>query len=144
MYRPNDWGVTIMNITYREDRNFNKTELEQLFLSVDWASGKYPDRLMKALTNCESVFSAYDGDKLIGLINAVDDGAMMAYIHYLLVLPEYQSKGVGKTLLKKMIDRYKDYPHLFLLAENQGLIKYYESHGFAIEKEKTAMAIDKM
>ncbi len=128
-----------MNITYRDDRKFNKDELKNLFLSVNWVSGKYPDKLIKALTNCETVFSAYDGDKLIGLISAVDDGAMMAYIHYLLVLPEYQSKGVGKALLKKMTDHYKDYIHVFLIAENKGLVNYYESQDFRLEKDSSVM-----
>lgn len=128
-----------MNITYRDDRKFNKDELINLFLSVNWVSGKYPDKLIKALTNCETVFSAYDGDKLIGLISAVDDGAMMAYIHYLLVLPEYQSKGVGKALLKKMTDHYKDYIHVFLIAENKGLVNYYESQDFKYEKDSSVM-----
>lgn len=68
MYRPNDRDVMIMDITYCNDRKFNKTELEELFLSVNWVSGKYPDKLIEALTNCETVFSAYDNDKLIGLI----------------------------------------------------------------------------
>ncbi len=128
-----------MNITYRDDRKFTKDELEKLFLSVNWVSGKYPDKLIKALTNCETVFSAYDNDKLIGLISAVDDGAMMAYIHYLLVLPEYQSKGVGKALLKKMTDHYKDYIHVFLIAENKGLVNYYESQDFRLEKDSSVM-----
>lgn len=128
-----------MNITYRDDRKFNKDELKNLFLSVNWVSGKYPDKLIKALTNCETVFSAYDNDKLIGLISAVDDGAMMAYIHYLLVLPEYQSKGVGKALLKKMTDHYKDYIHVFLIAENKGLVSYYESQDFRLEKDSSVM-----
>lgn len=128
-----------MNITYRDDRRFNKDELINLFLSVNWVSGKYPDKLIKALTNCETVFSAYDGDKLIGLTSAVDDGEMMAYIHYLLVLPEYQSKGVGKALLKKMTDYYKDYIHVFLIAENKGLVNYYESQDFKLEKDSSVM-----
>lgn len=136
--------MTIMKITYRDDRNFNKSELEKLFLSVDWVSGKYPDKLVKALTNCETVFSAYDGDELIGLISAVDDGAMMAYIHYLLVLPKYQSKGVGKALLKKMTDRYKDYIHVFLIAENKGLVNYYESQDFNCEKDASVMVKNKI
>lgn len=133
-----------MKITYRDDRNFNKAELEKLFLSVDWVSGKYPDKLVKALTNCETVFSAYDGDELIGLISAVDDGAMMAYIHYLLVLPKYQIKGVGKALLKKMTDRYKDYIHVFLIAENKGLVNYYESQDFNCEKDASVMVKNKI
>lgn len=34
---------------------------------------------MKALNNCETVITAWDEGHLIGLINAIDDGELMAY-----------------------------------------------------------------
>jgi ribosomal protein S18 acetylase RimI-like enzyme len=53
------------------------------------------------MQNSSSVFSAWDGQKLIGLINVLDDGIMTAYIHYLLIMPEYQHIGIGKELIEK-------------------------------------------
>ena len=38
-----------MNIEYRETKDFTEKEIEELFLSVNWLSGKYPSRLIKAL-----------------------------------------------------------------------------------------------
>ena len=38
-----------MNIEYKETKNFTEKEIEELFLSVKWLSGKYPSRLIKAL-----------------------------------------------------------------------------------------------
>ena len=75
-------------------------ELEELFLSVEWSSGHYPDKLEIAMRNYATVYTAWDGDRLIGLLSAMDDGVMTAYIHYLLVRPEYQGRGVGKQLLE--------------------------------------------
>ncbi len=48
------------------------------------------------LKNFETVYTDWDNDKLIGLICAMDDGIMTAYIHYLLVNPDYQNMGIGK------------------------------------------------
>lgn len=42
-----------MNIEYCKINNVTKKEVEALFLSVNWLSGKYPDRLIKALDTDE-------------------------------------------------------------------------------------------
>ena len=81
-------------------------ELEELFLSVEWSSGHYPDKLETAMRNYQTVFTAWDGDKLVGLISAMDDGIMTAYIHYLLVRPEYQGNGIGLKLIEKTKEKY--------------------------------------
>ena len=57
-----------MEITYTEERNFTPQQVADLFLSVRWVVGKYPDRLHKALMNSSRVISAWDGDRLVGLI----------------------------------------------------------------------------
>ena len=77
-----------MDITYKETHTFTEKELEKLFLSVDWSSGHYPDKLAVAMENFKTVYSAWDNDKLVGLICAMDDGIMNAYVHYLLVNPD--------------------------------------------------------
>ena len=73
-----------MAITYRDTHEFRKVELEDLFLSVEWSSGHFPEKLVVAMRNFETVYTSWDGDKLVGLICAMDDGIMTAYIHYLL------------------------------------------------------------
>ena len=47
-----------MAITYTEERNFTPQQVADLFLSVRWVVGKYPDRLHKALMNSSRVISA--------------------------------------------------------------------------------------
>ena len=56
-----------MAITIKEIQDFTEKELEELFLSVQWSSGKYPDRLKIAMKKSDKVYSAWDGDRLIGL-----------------------------------------------------------------------------
>ena len=76
-----------MNIEYKDIHDFKSEDLERLFLSVEWSSGHFPDKLVVAMKNFSTVYSAWDGEKLVGMICAMDDGVMNAYVHYLLVDP---------------------------------------------------------
>ena len=38
-------------IVYQQEKEFSPEELERLFLSVDWESGRYPEKLARALAN---------------------------------------------------------------------------------------------
>lgn len=118
-----------MNIQYKDTHDFSPADLESLFLSVEWSSGHFPERLAVAMRNFETVYSAWDGDKLVGLICAMDDGIMTAYIHYLLVRPEYQAQGIGKALTEKMTAHYKNYLRIVLVAYEKE-VGFYESCGF--------------
>lgn len=119
-----------MSITYTDANNFTSSDLQELFQSVSWLSANYPNRLKKALDNCETVFTAWDGKKLVGLVNAIDDSELTAYVHYLCVNPAYQGQGIGKTLLEKIKEKYRDYLYIILIAENESLVKYYSQNGF--------------
>lgn len=86
--------------TYTEEKKFTKEQVQQLFLSVGWISGKYPERLYKALMNSSTVLTVWDDEKLVGLTRVLDDTEMLAQIHYVLVDPAYQGKGIaGKQAL---------------------------------------------
>lgn len=129
-----------MSIVYKDIHDFNEKDLEELFLSVDWSSGNYPDKLVIAMKNYKNVFTAWDEDKLVGLISTMDDGIMTAYIHYLLVNPDYQGKGIGKQLLKMTTEHYKDYLRIVLVAYDEKL-EFYKHCGFEIAEESTPMFI---
>lgn len=45
-----------MNIEYKDTYDFETIELERLFLSVDWSSGHFPDKLVVAMKNFKTVF----------------------------------------------------------------------------------------
>ncbi len=117
------------SITYSSTHELFSDSLERLFLSVGWESGKYPEKLSLAMKNYKSVFTAWDGERLIGLVSAMDDGALTAYVHYLLVDPEYQKRGVGRKLMEMVKDEYSGYKKICLIAENDA-VKFYETCGF--------------
>jgi ribosomal protein S18 acetylase RimI-like enzyme len=129
-----------MNINYKDTHEFSCEKLQELFLSVEWSSGHYPDKLVTAMQNFETVYSAWDGDKLVGLIAAMDDGIMTAYVHYLLVNPAYQHIGIGKHLVEFVKEKYKDYLRIVVVAYNAEL-KFYESCNFKKSDDASPMFI---
>ena len=125
-------GECCMDIKYTDKKEYSTEDLQALFKSVDWLSANYPERLKKALDHCETVYTAWRGDRLVGLINAIDDSELTAYVHYLCVDPQFQGKGIGKKLLEFIKEKYKDYLYIILIAENEPLIKYYRQNGFEL------------
>lgn len=130
-------------IVYKDIHDFKSDDLKELFCSVGWSSGHFPEKLAVAMKNFESVISAWNGDELVGLISAMDDGIMTAYIHYLLVKPEYQSQGIGKELVLKVKDIYKDYLRIVIVAYDEE-IEFYENCGFEKADDASAMFITEL
>lgn len=88
------------SITYYLGKMPHKSQIADLFHSVNWKSGDYPDLLAAGLQGSGTVICAFHGDNLIGLVEALDDGAAVAYVHYLMVIfessasmPFYKSLG---------------------------------------------------
>ena len=129
-----------MSIIYKDIHDFKKDDLEELFLSVEWSSGHFPDRLVVAMKNFHTVYSAWDGDKLVGMICAMDDGIMNAYVHYLLVNPAYHGQTIGRTLVSMVKEHYKDYLRIAVIAYDDEL-HFYSDCGFVKSKDASPMFI---
>lgn len=132
-----------MNIRISENRDIGQDHLEELFLSVDWESGKHPDKLRQGMLNSHRVCTAWDGDMLVGLVNAVSDNVTTAYFQYVLVRPEYQSCGVGRLLMQAMLDGYDHVLHKVLVSYDDAA-GFYENLGFARGDGKHPMFISRV
>ncbi|TQI66202.1 GNAT family N-acetyltransferase [Clostridium sp. KNHs216] len=130
-----------MKIRYTEEKNFTRDQVQELFLSVDWVSGQYPDRLHKALRNSSTVITAWNEDRLVGLARALDDSELVAYVHYVLVHPEFQGHGIAKELLNRVKDKYKNFLYIELMPEEKKNVSFYKKLGFQVMPEGTAMLL---
>lgn len=129
-----------MEIQYSTQKEFTANELQELFLSVEWSSGNYPEKLVIAMQNASTVVSAWHNGNLVGLIMALDDGVMTAYVHYLLVAPTHQKQGVGRELVRQVRAKYVDYLRIVLVAyENE--TNFYSNCGFSVGTGKVPMFI---
>lgn len=128
-----------MNIYYTEEKRFTQQQVQDLFLSINWISGQYPERLYKALMHSSTVITAWDGDRLIGLVRVLDDSEMMAYMHYVLVHPDYQGCHIASTMVQMVLDKYKDYFYIEVMPEESKNAAFYEQFGFTVMEDGVAM-----
>lgn len=128
-------------IEYTDEKRFTAEDTERLFLSVGWVSGKYPQRLHKALMGSSTVFTAWDGDRLVGLVRVLDDGELTAYMHYVLVDPDYQGMGIAGTLVNMVKERYRDYLYIEVMPEESKNAAFYERFGFHVMEDGVAMQV---
>lgn len=128
-------------ITYTEEKKFDNKSVVDLFSSVGWVSAQYPTRLYKALMHSSTVITAWDGDRLIGLVRVLDDSELVAYIHYVLVHPDYHGQGIAGTMVEMVKEKYKDYLYIELMPEERKNAAFYEKHGFQIMEDGVAMQL---
>lgn len=128
-----------MKITFTEEKIFTQEDIQQLFLSVGWISGQYPKRLYKALKNSSTILTAWDNNHLIGLIRVLDDSELVAYIHYVLISPQYQGLGIASKMLTLIKEKYKNYLYIELMPEESKNAKFYQKNGFSIMSDGVAM-----
>ena len=133
-----------MNITYKEIKEFTKEQLEDLFLSVNWQSGKYPDKLVRGMKNSSHVISAWDDEKLVGLVRGLDDGVTVAFIHYLLVNPEYQNYHIGVELMNRLLNKFENHLYVKIIPSDLQTIPFYEKFGFKQYDNYSAMVISRL
>lgn len=132
------------HVRYRETKDFTAAELERLFLSVGWESGRYPEQLRRGMKNSGVVISAWDGEKLIGLVRGLDDGETVAFLHYLLVDPAYQGSHIGQELMERILEKYRHMLHVKIMPSDPKTIPFYERFGFVAGGNYTAMELNQM
>jgi len=128
-------------LKYTEEKIFTQEQVQELFLSVNWISGNYPERLYKALMNSSTVLTVWDDAKLVGLTRVLDDTEMLAQIHYVLVRPDYQGKGIAGKMLEHIKEKYKDFFYIEAMPENRKNVPFYEKHGFSVMENGAAIQI---
>jgi GNAT superfamily N-acetyltransferase len=104
-------------------------EVLSLYVANRWSSAEKPDLLMRALRNSHALATARVDGRLVGLVNAISDGHLVAYFPHMLVLPEFQRQGVGRQLMAAMLERYRDFHQLMLTADGDA-VAFYEAMGF--------------
>lgn len=116
----------------KEYKNYNRTEIINLYTSVGWtAYTDDPEVLRRGFENSMLILAAYEGEKLLGIIRTVGDGATIVFVQDILVFPEHQRKGIGSALLQAVLDRYSYVRQIELATDNtEKTIAFYKAMGF--------------
>ena len=139
-------GIGGKGMDIKKYENFHLEDIINLYQSVGWTN--YLERidiLEEAYANSLCVLGAYDSDRLVGIIRAVGDGQTIVFVQDIIVLPEYQRKGIGTKLLKAVVEKYKDVYQIELLTDNTEKTKtFYRSVGFAASDDIGCVAFIRM
>jgi ribosomal protein S18 acetylase RimI-like enzyme len=112
-------------------------ELSELY-RVAPLGEKRPGDLEKVFAN--SMFKCFllDRGKLVGAGRALADGVDCSYICDVAVLPGYQGRGIGKSIVSSLVERSAGHKKIILYAY-PGKEAFYRKLGF--KRMSTAMAI---
>ena len=122
-----------MNFEIKENIVPTMDELISLYDNVGWSNyTNNPKMLKEAYQNSLKIISVWDNNQLVGIIRVVGDGHSIIYIQDLLVLKEYQRKGIGSKLLGIVVKKYENVYQKILLTDNEtSVVKFYEHCGFS-------------
>lgn len=121
--------MTSNGISYSETRELSLEGILNLYRANKWSAAEKPELLQKALLGSHSLVTAWDGDELVGLGNAISDGCLVVYYPHLLVLPAYQGRGIGTELVQRLRARYEGFHQHMLVADGRA-IEFYRKCGF--------------
>ena len=122
---------------YRVDDKQLRAEAFLSFVDQIWPGSYDMQRTQDALARTINI-TAYDGEKLIGCLRILSDGYYFGTITELLVLPEYQNKGIGSRLLQLA---KANTPTMLYFGAQPGLESFYENNG--CRKGMQSYTIDK-
>ena len=122
---------------YREDDKQLNSSLFIPFVNKIWPGNYDMDKTQLALSKTINI-TAYDDGTLVGCLRILSDGYYFGTITELLVLPEYQKRGIGSRLLQLA---KRDTPTMLYFGAQPGVELFYEKNG--CQRSLPAYIIDK-
>lgn len=124
---------------YRIDDKMLNASVFLTFVNQVWPGDYDIEKTQNALSITQNI-TAYDGDRLVGCLRILSDGYFFGTITELLVLPDYQNKGIGSQLLQLA---KKNTPTMLYFGSQPGIEAFYEKNGcqrslqsYIIEKKR--------
>lgn len=119
------------NINFSNEKDTDFQKILALYDNAGWtAYTSNPETLHQAINNSLYILTAWSGQQLVGLLRAVGDGLTIIYIQDIIVLDSFRRQGIGRELIKRTLENYKNVRQTLLLTDEQpNTISFYESVG---------------
>ena len=117
----------------------------ELYDSDGWtAYTKDLDSLKIAFENSTLVnLAVSDEGEVIGLTRSVSDSISIHYLQDIIVSPNYQRKGIGRKLLEKSLEYFKNVrTHMILTDDDEKQLKFYSSMDYRNTKDLEKFALN--
>ncbi len=95
-----------------------------------------PDLHKKAFENSYIAVFLFHKNQIVAFGRAISDGAYQAAVYDMAVNPDFQKKGLGKTIIRKIVEQLPECN--IILYASPGKEEFYIRNGF--RKMKTGMA----
>jgi ribosomal protein S18 acetylase RimI-like enzyme len=122
-------GNASVTISYSDERKPPIDAIVGLYRTVGWSSADKPAALHGAMLGSHALVTAWDGDQLVGLGNAISDGHLVVYFPHLVIHAQYQGRGIGTEIMRMLMARYREFHQQVLLADGRA-IDFYKRFGF--------------
>ncbi len=121
-----------MSVQYESDRKISAEDFINLLHRSTLAERRPVDdaKCISAMLEHAGIFcSAWDGWKLVGIARSVTDFEYCCYLSDLAVDADYQSRGIGKELIRITQSKLGPKAKIILLSAPKA-VKYYPRIGF--------------
>jgi len=121
-----------MNIEYTN--SLTVEEFNYLRVAVGWDAIEN-ELTSKGLENSAFTVCARDDEKAIGMARVITDYGYVVFITDVIVVPEYQGKGIGGEIMKRIMNYINEnispgQKKLIQLMSRDGKEEFYEKFGF--------------
>lgn len=112
-------------VDYRIDDQELDAEAFVSFANRVWPGDYDVEKTREALSKTMNI-TAYDGETVVGCLRILSDGCYFGTITELLVLPEYQRRGIGSRLLELARENT---PSVLYFGAQPDAEAFYEKNG---------------
>ena len=107
-------------IEYRNSIDGITTEVLHGFF-VGWRAPHTPKIHLEILKNSSLVVLAFDLEtqKVVGFVTAITDSVQSAFIPLLEVIPEFQGRGIGSSLVSQILKKLEHIPAIDLTCDSE-------------------------
>jgi len=125
------------NISYKIVTTADIKQVLELYRLAGWWSKEDQDsdqRLIGGIIEKTFCFViATLGERIIGIGRSISDGVSDAYIQDVTVHPDYRGRGIGKGIIKTLLDYIKEQHIQWIgLISEPGYERFYEGLGFSV------------
>lgn len=121
-------GTDRIAVAMHRDRPVSPASLQALYDHVGWGRPVTESELGDVLSSGPAV-GAWDGDELVGIVRALSDGHLAAYVEDVMVHERCRHLGVGSALMARLLRELEDVAVVTLFcAPSTG--PFYEQQGF--------------
>jgi N-acetylglutamate synthase-like GNAT family acetyltransferase len=129
-----------MERTFRPAGSADLDQVRELLVNTGWQQRvQDPERFGRMIRGAARTVVAIENDRVVGFARALFDGASNGYISTVAVAPNCQGQGVGRELVRQLMDVEHPDNITWVLRAGRGSTGFWQKMGF--RKSEAAMEL---